>query len=161
MRGSIPDGESPSMSRGVLVLVETKSDRRRDVPMGQAVYDVLSGLRTKRKRPEDAGLVFTRPDGRPLGRLTTGWETALRRAGITNFCFHDLRHTAASHMVMGGASLHETAEILGHSTLQMTRRYSHLATAHLRRVVGLLDEAFGTAARVPASPIDGALTPQR
>lgn len=49
----------------------------------------------------------------------------MQRANIKNFRFHDLRHTAASYLVMNGASLHETAEILGHKSTQTTKRYAH------------------------------------
>jgi len=58
------------------------------------------------------------------------WTRALQRANIKNFRFHDLRHTAASYLVMNGASLHETAEILGHKSTQTTKRYAHLSTDH-------------------------------
>ncbi|MBT6980831.1 MAG: tyrosine-type recombinase/integrase, partial [Candidatus Marinimicrobia bacterium] len=58
------------------------------------------------------------------------WYIALKRAQITGFRFHDLRHTAASYLVMGGATLHETGEILGHKSEQTTKRYAHLSTAH-------------------------------
>jgi len=58
------------------------------------------------------------------------WTRALQRANIKNFRFHDLRHTAASYFVMNAASLHETAEILGHKSTQTTKRYAHLSTDH-------------------------------
>jgi len=49
--------------------------------------------------------------------------------------FHDLRHTAASHMVMRGATLKEVQEVLGHRTFTMTLRYSHLSPSHLRALL--------------------------
>ena len=114
------------LTRGVLVLTATKSGRTREVLMDKTVYATISKLRQQKGSPT-AGLLFAKPDGRPWGRLTTGFKVALRKAGISDFKFHDLRDTSASWLVMSGVSLHETAEILGHSTLAMTRRYSHLA----------------------------------
>ena len=54
---------------------------------------------------------------------------------VSNFRFHDLRHSAASYLAMGGASLMEIADILGHKTLSMVKRYAHLSEAHTRNVV--------------------------
>jgi integrase len=63
--------------------------------------------------------------------LRDPWETALKAANITDFHWHDLRHTAASAMAMSGVSLVEIAKILGHRTMQMVARYSHLSEGHI------------------------------
>jgi integrase len=71
------------------------------------------------------------------------WQAALLRAGLTGtFRFHDLRHTAASYLAMSGASLIEIAEILGHKTLAMVRRYSHFTQAHTAGVVERMAQQF-------------------
>ena len=67
--------------------------------------------------------------------IREAWESTVKRAGIADFCFHDLRHSCASYLAMNGASLAEIAEVLGHKTLQMTKRYTHLSEAHTRSVV--------------------------
>jgi integrase-like protein len=63
----------------------------------------------------------------------------VKKADLVDFHFHDLRHTAASYMVMRGASLADVKEILGHADLKMTMRYAHLSPAHLRTAVDRLD----------------------
>jgi len=72
------------------------------------------------------------------------WNSALKRAGIEDFRFHDLRHSAASELAMNGASLHEIAAVLGHKTLAMVQRYAHLSEQHTLSVVMKMNQAvFG------------------
>ena len=67
--------------------------------------------------------------------MRESFTSALVKAGIENFRFHDLRHSCASYLAMNGASLAEIAEILGHKTLQMVKRYSHLSDSHVAGVL--------------------------
>ncbi len=68
-----------------------------------------------------------------------GFTSACKRAGITDFRFHDLQHTYAIHLAMRGVHIRALQELLGHKTLAMTQRYSHLATEQLQNAVKLLD----------------------
>ena len=70
------------------------------------------------------------------------WEEALSAAEIEDFRFHDLRHSAASYLAMSGATLAEIAEVLGHKTLAMVKRYSHLTEQHTSKVVARMNERF-------------------
>ena len=65
------------------------------------------------------------------------FANALKTAQINNFRYHDLRHTAASHLAMNGATQGELMAILGHKTPTMTRRYAHYSQNHL---VNLMDK---------------------
>lgn len=79
---------------------------------------------------------------------------ALRKGGIQGFHFHDLRHTFASHCVMAGIDITTVSKLLGHKSLTMTLRYSHLAPDHLQNAVSMLNltgEAKRTAYLVHSS----------
>lgn len=122
--------ERVDFARGVLRLEQTKSGRRREIPMDDTAYAALSSVRGARE-----GLVFTKADGRRWGKIRTSFESAVEAAKVDDFRFHDLRHTFASWAVQRGASLHELKDLLGHSSLAMVMRYAHLAPENLRQAV--------------------------
>lgn len=84
----------------------------------------------------DNGLVFPSrvSQSKPV-QLRTPWETALRRAGIERFKWHDMRHSCASFLAMNGASLREIGEVLGHRSVATTKRYAHLTEQHTHQLV--------------------------
>ena len=118
---------------GRIVLHETKNGERRAVPL---TGPALALLREHSKaRRTDADLLFPgRRKDRPI-ELRVPWMAALKRAGIEDFRWHDLRHSTASYLAMNGATLAEIAEVLGHKTLAMVKRYAHLSEAHTASVV--------------------------
>lgn len=81
--------------------------------------------------PKEHGPVFTFK-GRPLANWNRAWKTAKRNAGIEDFRWHDLRHTAASWMVNDGVPLDVVQDILGHEDISTTRRYAHRDVSHMR-----------------------------
>jgi integrase len=87
---------------------ETKNGRPREVPMNRAVCDELSSL----PGPKEEGLTFRRrATARPGATSGPPSSTAYTRAEITDFRFHDLRHTCTSSLIMRGRSLREVQEI--------------------------------------------------
>src|SRR5215471_9405378 len=119
-------------ARGVIRLEVTKSGRRRDVPLNANADAVLA----RRRTPAAKGYVF---GSRNWNSFRSAWEAAMASAGIERFRFHDLRHTFASWLVQRGRTMREVQEALGHQTITMTMRYSHLAPDHLRAAVAALD----------------------
>ena len=118
-----------------ITLVQTKNGERRVVPLVGKANELVRDLFLKME-PEGYDFVFPSP-GNPTQSICirTAWGTALKRARIKNFRFHDLRHSTASYLAMNGASLIEIAGILGHKTLQMVKRYSHLSEDHKAAVL--------------------------
>jgi len=90
-----------------------------------------------RKHPESQ-YIFCDKSGKPFSDVRTSFFTAVEKSGIVNFRFHDLRHTFASQLVMSGVDLNTVRELLGHKSLKMTLRYSHLAPDHKKRAVDIL-----------------------
>lgn len=127
--------------RGIAYVGKTKNDEPRMLPLVAPVRELLG----KKPRPLHTSLVFYSPS-RPENPFTFRpyWEAAIEQAEIKDFRFHDLRHSCASYLAMAGASHVEIAEVLGHKTLQMVKRYSHLSSAHkqalMERVTGKLVE---------------------
>lgn len=126
------------LNRKVITLYETKNGEIRALPLVHHAYELMKE-RAKVRRI-DTNLVFpgSKPDKPVL--LRAPFEKALQRAGILNFHWHDLRHSCASYLAMNGASLAEIAEVLGHKTLQMVKRYAHLSHAHTSKVVESMNQ---------------------
>jgi site-specific recombinase XerD len=77
--------------------------------------------------------------------VTRSFGRACRNAKLQNLRFHDLRHTFASDLAMGGFNLRTIQQLLGHRDLHMTSRYAHLSTDHLQQAVNSLDTMLGHA----------------
>ena len=115
------------LDRREVYIVGTKTGTPRMVPLSDRAVAILRSQPRFLRCP----LVFWRAQGRPYTNSPRGLKGACQRAGIKDFRWHDLRHTFASWKVQDGMDLYTLSLILGHSTMQMTRRYAHLATEHL------------------------------
>lgn len=126
------------LERGFLTFREQK--KRNKLKVKELNDDMLALLMEIPKGKDDH--IFCGRDGNPLKVIKRSFDTALRRAGIKDFHFHDLRHTSASHLLMRGASLKAVQEHLGHSSLEMTERYSHLSRSYQREEIQRLNGLF-------------------
>ena len=126
------------LHRGMAILNETKNDERRALPITSHALDVLKDLSKIRRL--DTNLLFPRADGQKPIELRSAWDKALKVAQVADFKFHDLRHSAASYLAMNGATLAEIAEVLGHKSLVMVKRYAHLSEQHTHAVVDRMNK---------------------
>lgn len=133
------------VKQGFATLRDTKNGETRAMPLTGLALNLLIEHRDSDKRLLTDKLVFPHPVDRTRPwNFEAVWRKAKKQGEIEDFRFHDLRHSAASYLAMGGASLAEIAEILGHKTLQMVKRYSHLSNAHVSSVVSKMnDKIFG------------------
>ncbi len=116
-----------------IVLQETKNGERRAVPLVGLALELLQEL-SKDNESRD-NLLFPGKNQKKAVDIRFSWEKALQDAMISDFRFHDLRHTFASYLAMRKATLTELKTLLGHKTASMTARYSHLSEAHGAGVV--------------------------
>jgi len=118
--------------RQVITLHETKNGDRRALPLVGEAFTLLQERGKVRDLKDDRIFPPTaKAKKAEYLDLRQPWEAALKTAEISDFHWHDLRHTAASYLAMSGVSLVEISKILGHRTMQMVSRYSHLSDEHI------------------------------
>lgn len=133
---------------GLIRFFRTKNGKERTefiMPRtSRALMDWKSHLEYMRHRMKTRDVksdnVFCKIDGSPLKSFSRGWWAALKVAGISSFHFHDLRHTFCSNLLMAGGDLKDAKEMIGHSGIAMTDRYSHLSGLHKRNLQKQLAE---------------------
>jgi integrase len=135
-------------STGRALVQKTKNGEQRTLIIAGEALKALQALETARaEKPKDerSAFVFPNPSGVPgaIQFFDTDWHAALDSAGIKGFRFHDLRHTCASYLAAQKCSLLEIADVLGHKTLAMVKRYSHLVVDHKAGVIERMIAAKG------------------
>ncbi len=131
---------SVDFERSIIYLKNTKNGEGREVPMNVAVKNAL----IRQPRHSHSNYIFYKKDGTPIGDIKKSFLTALKKSGINNFHFHDLRHTFASQLAMNSVDLNTIRELLGHKSMVMTIRYSHLSQQHKQQAVDILDRCNDT-----------------
>lgn len=126
--------ENIDLFKGRIILNHTKNGDRRIVSLRGLALQLLLEHRTNQQK--DIGLLFpSKEDPQKSMDLRFPWEQALKKALIKDYKWHDNRHSCASYLLMNGASLTEIAEVLGHKTLAMVKRYAHMSEEHTSKVV--------------------------
>lgn len=133
------DGRTTEIGR--VFLEETKTDESRAI----ILYGEALQLMRRRHRERQPGAAWCFPSPQDAQRpvdFRTAWERALEKADIENFCFHDLRHSAASYLGEQGASLAQIGAILGHKSAATTKKYTHFTSSGTEHLVARMNGAL-------------------
>ena len=123
------------MRNRVLEVVDPKNGEKRALPINETLLAALHRL----PRRLDTPYVFPGRNGGRLTNINQGFLAARKRAELDDVTLHTFRHTFASHLVMAGVDLMTVKELLGHKSIKMTERYSHLSPNHKAKAVKVLD----------------------
>ena len=137
-----------NLERKEFILKDTKNKRNRFAFMTDRVYKELSKI--PRKEPNQ--YVFLSKKGGKIKTLSRTYERAIKKLGFNEgitdrrqkLVFHSCRHTFASRLVANNVPLYDVSLLLGHSSLKMTQRYSHLSEENLRKDVATLNNNLTT-----------------
>ena len=116
-------------------LLETKSGKSRKIPISRKLMKIFKELYAI----STSEYVFVNPDTNcNYVDIKKAFKTVLNNANIKNFVFHDFRHTAATRMLEKGASIRTVQDILGHSSVSVTERYTHTNAQNKKSAIELL-----------------------
>lgn len=118
----------------------SKTQKSRFIPLSETLRTLLQQI----PRFTESEFIFWNPEKkRPIRSIRNSFENALTKAEISDFKFHDLRHTFASQLVRSGVDLYVVQKLLGHSNPKMTQRYAHLQPAQLQIAIEMIDGKVG------------------
>jgi site-specific recombinase XerD len=126
------------LDRRQIHLPKTKNGKPRHVPLNATAVSALETLKQIAKPTAANQPVFPNAEGEAVQGPRGWFKRAVDRAGISDYSWHCNRHTFASKLVMAGVDLRTVGELLGHKSMQMTLRYSHLAPQHKATAVDRL-----------------------
>jgi len=153
-RGEILGLKWSQVRNGFIYLDKTKTNEAREIPVNNTLEVLFKRIRKTHGFKQKYvflydGQVIEMKTGKvrtpknrtakPVTEIKRAFKSALTRAEIKDFRFHDLRHTFASQVLMKGGSLKDVQELLGHKDIKMTMRYAHLTQEHKRKAVNLLN----------------------
>jgi integrase len=135
-RGEVLSLKWEQVRNGFVYLNKTKTNEARQIPISEDLSELFREIRKDKHLTSKHVFTYL---GERVKETKRSFKTALKRAGIVDFRFHDLRHTFASQVLLKGGSLKDIQELLGHKDISMTMRYAHLTQEHKRKAVNLLN----------------------
>ena len=125
-----------------VIIVKGKGDKTRTIPLNKIAFDILKDR--SKTRHINSDLVFPSSEGTKIQRqrLLIAFKKAVKKAGIVDFTFHDLRHTFATRLAQAGVDLYAISKLLGHSDIGTTQRYAHHCPESLRHSVEILENCY-------------------
>jgi integrase len=129
----------------LFLIPDSKNGEPRHIPTDSTVASLLNDY----PRRSISDLVFANKAGDRFLEIRGAFKNACERAGISDFHFHHLRHTFASHWMMAGGDLYVLKSILGHKSIVMTQRYAHLSPEFKRTAVDRMDNIWKVGAKPP------------
>lgn len=128
------DWEQIHLEDRYIEILENKGNKHIIIPINDDLYKFL------KPREKKKGNVFINPEtGKPPREYKRAWKTALKKAKIENFRFHDLRHTVASRLADRGVPVPIIQELLAHTDIKTTMRYVHNKKDHLAKAMAQLN----------------------
>ena len=128
-----------NLLRKTILITNTKNDKPKTVPLNKIALDVIN--RRSKVRSIKNNFVFFNRNGKKISvnNLRISFNNVMRKAGIKDFRFHDLRHTFATRLAQAGVDLYKISKLLGHKDIKMTQRYAHHCPDSLRDGVEILE----------------------
>jgi integrase len=139
-------GHDISFTGRLITLRDTKNTETRHCPMTDAAMEML-----KRRIPDDPNsFIFTNSDNGKIREVSNAFERAVDRLKMNDgvmdarkrVLFHSLRHTFASWLAIQGTPIYTIAKLMGHKSIAMSERYSHLSPDHKNQAVMGMEQAF-------------------
>ena len=127
-----------NLLRKTVTIQKTKSGKSKTIPLNQIAHNILIQRSEIRSIKND--FVFINGFGGKIDRsnLRRSFNSALNKAKIEDFHWHDLRHTFATRLAQNGVDIYKIAKLLGHQNVTMTQRYAHHCPDSLRDGVDIL-----------------------
>jgi integrase len=140
-------------ARNTVTVFRSKNGEPRTLPINQTVQTLLK--RRAKVRPLQTNCVFSSSAHTPIdgANLRRAFNSAMEKAKIEDFHFHDLRHTFATRLVQAGVDIYKVQRLLGHKSPMMTQRYAHHCPDSLRDGVDILDRKEGNITKTSQSRV--------